>query len=192
MTACSSSPGRAASVKDFLGLVDKYYDEYNNANTPETQFNYEHAPQPVRQVTIRVLIVDDDAGFRALCSRRLRKTADQDYLITEAADAASAMDVISEDTFDCVLVDYRLPDMSGTDLIRAMRQISRHTVPMILMSAEDGKDMTDDAYLAGATSYLPKGRAGKPELVQAIRDAIEKSLLCRTHGTDKIHRTGTT
>ncbi len=135
-------------------------------------------------MTIRVLIVDDDADFRALCARRLRKTVDQDYLIIEAADAASAMGAFSVATFDCALVDYRLPDMSGADLIRALRQVSEHTVPMILLSAEDRKETSDDAHRAGATSYLPKCRAGDSELVQAIEDALEKSPLQRSHGAE--------
>ena len=143
-------------------------------------------------MTIRVLIVDDDAGFRALCARRLRKAADQDYLIIEAVDAASAMDAFSDNTFDCVLVDYRLPDMSGADLIRALRQVSEHTVPMILLSAEDRKETSDVAYLAGATSYLPKSRAGNSELVQAIQDALEKSPLQRSHGAQPKRQTRAT
>lgn len=166
--------------------------EDSHAIFPETYINFQSSPALILQVTIQILVVDDDQGFRALCRRLLQKNPAQDYLLTEAADAASGLDAFSKSTFDCVLVDYRLPDMLGTDLIQALRQVSEDTVPMILLSAEERVDTASDACLAGAINYLPKSRVGKRGLVQAIQYAHEKTMLHGPNGVEITHQTKTT
>ena len=121
-----------------------------------------------KKLTIKILIVDDDSGFRALCKRMLRKCPDQVYLLEEAVDAASAVETFSKNAFDCVLVDYRLPDMSGTDLIRTLRKSSGPAVPMILLSASNRDDMAEAKGLAEATSFLSKSEIGNLGLPQLI------------------------
>jgi CheY-like chemotaxis protein len=68
----------------------------------------------------RVLIVDDDAGVRAFVEQVL---STKHYATTAAADGAEAAHVFARlGPFDLVVIDLRMPDISGTELVRRLRQ----------------------------------------------------------------------
>src|SRR4051794_36722205 len=72
----------------------------------------------------RVLLVDDVPAFRKLVSTALRLRGGFE-VIGEAADGRSAITACAEDPPDVVVLDLGLPDLAGTDVIRALREACR-------------------------------------------------------------------
>ena len=68
----------------------------------------------------RVLVVDDNDVDR----ERLRRLLHDHHKIVEAATAEQGVSIAGSEDLDCVLLDYRLPDRDGTDVIRLFRELS--------------------------------------------------------------------
>ena len=89
---------------------------------------------------INVLLVEDDAGSRQLVRRALQSHDPSiSYEISEAEDLASATRMLSERNFDNVILDLRLPDSSGLDTLRSIKE----TCPDVLMAAIQEIDKLD-------------------------------------------------
>jgi two-component system phosphate regulon response regulator PhoB len=99
-----------------------------------------------------VLIVDDEDGIRSL----VRMTLD-DYDIDEAASVAEALEAASRRRFDLFLLDVMLPDGSGFELCRALKQDPRtSSVPVLILTAKAQQADLAAAEAAGADGYFTK------------------------------------
>jgi excisionase family DNA binding protein len=101
-----------------------------------------------------VLVVDDEAGVRALVSDVL---SDAGFRVMEAPAAGAALDLAASHRPDLVIADVNLPGMPGTELTRALRRRPEMAgVPIIAVTGlfEDG--MTARVYDAGADLLLAK------------------------------------
>ncbi len=124
------------------------------------------------QTTLKILIVDDDIHFRTLCKRRLQRNSSITFLVSEAADATSALETMDEETFDCLLIDHGLPDMAGTVLIEKLQRTLDLPVPMLLLSAKNRDDFDGDIGDCGAAVFLPKREVANYGLVPSILSCI--------------------
>ena len=112
-----------------------------------------------------ILLVEDDAMVRGWVRLSLRSS--EFRVVGEAEDAATAVDLCRRRAPDLLLVDYRLPDMVGTELLRQLRQ-DGVTAPAILMTANGERGMNEAAREAGAQgTVLKTGKSG--ELLLALR-----------------------
>ena len=97
------------------------------------------APQPtIPKVTAsapRILLVDDEDAVQKLLTYPLRK---EGYDVVPALDGREALDRLSEDNFDLVVLDVMMPKMDGFDVCREIR--ARSTVPIIMLTAQDRGD----------------------------------------------------
>jgi two-component system response regulator NreC len=117
---------------------------------------------------IRLLMVDDHAVIR-MGLRMLLEDEEDIEIIGEADSASQAMNEISLNKPDVVLMDIGLPDLSGIDATRKIKQLWPDTAVVALTIHEDEEyffKMLD----AGASGYVPK-RAAPEELITAIRAA---------------------
>jgi YesN/AraC family two-component response regulator len=101
----------------------------------------------------RILIVDDELEVRKTLSAFLSKKFD--CTITTASDGAKAIEKVSSGKFDLMLVDIKMPGLSGIDV---MKEVSRRApgTKMLVISAYDSDDVADSALKAGASDYVPK------------------------------------
>ena len=106
------------------------------------------------QTAGRLLIVDDLADNRALLTRRFLRRG---YQIVEAAGGAEALSAIETDDFDCVLLDWMMPEMSGDEVLRRIRE-SRDaaSLPVIMVTARDQSEDVVAALKFGANDYITK------------------------------------
>jgi DNA-binding NarL/FixJ family response regulator len=120
---------------------------------------------------VGVLVVEDDAMVRSWVRLSLRNS--EFRLAGEAADATTALDLCARRAPDLLLVDYRLPDMVGTELLRELRHRGVAT-PAVLMTANGEKGMNEAAREAGAQgTVLKTGKAD--ELLLALRLVLDGS-----------------
>src|SRR5690242_8008819 len=80
-----------------------------------------------------VLVVDDDAGFRKLVRTLLERAS---LTVEEAADADEAIAAVERTTPQLVLLDVVLPEMSGYELFRELRERFGSSLPIIFISGE--------------------------------------------------------
>jgi two-component system NarL family response regulator len=115
---------------------------------------------------IRILIVDDHFIVRLGLKGVLNMQPDM-QVVAEAEDGPEAIRRFREQRPDVALVDLRLPGMSGTDAITAIRA-EFPDARLIAVSALESDDLVSLAFQAGARGYVPTKVPGE-ELVKAIR-----------------------
>jgi signal transduction histidine kinase len=120
-----------------------------------------------------LLIVDDNRLDRELVRRLLAR----EYRVCEAATAQEAEECLAEQPVDLVLLDNRLPDMDGIDLLPLFA--GRH-LPVIMLTEIETPEIIVQAMQRGAQDYLVKGALTPESLSRAIRNALEKATLRRT------------
>ncbi|HEY8369394.1 MAG TPA: sigma-54 dependent transcriptional regulator [Thermodesulfobacteriota bacterium] len=100
----------------------------------------------------RILIVEDNAGLRAGISRALREAG---HDAVEAPDGESALERLQEGSFDLVLTDMRMGEVSGLDVLRAARRANESTL-VIVMTAYGTIQGAVEAMREGAYDFLQK------------------------------------
>lgn len=118
---------------------------------------------------IRVLVADDSRVMRQIVVRTLRQ-AGFDWDVSEAADGQEALDSVRADEPDVVLSDWNMPNMSGLELLQAMRAEGFGT-PFGFVTSEGSAEMRQMAEDAGALFLI-----AKPFTPEAFRDTIEPCL----------------
>lgn len=101
-----------------------------------------------------ILVVDDDAGIRELVAFGLRRAG---FDVVEAASGEDALDLVEGGTIGLVVLDIGLPGMSGTDVVRALRERPQAaTLPVILMTGTGEVDSLVAGLGAGADDFVAK------------------------------------
>ncbi len=118
-----------------------------------------------------ILIVDDDKDLSAIIADMLE---DYGYRVMKAEDKESAFALLSENIFHLILLDINLPDGSGFELCRELREIS--TLPVIFASARTSETDRITGFDIGGDDYLPKPYSMK-ELLSRVN-----ALIRRTYG----------
>lgn len=118
---------------------------------------------------VRLLVVDDDLVDR-LAIRRAVEHSDLDAEITEASTAKEALALLPR-RFDCLLLDHDLPDLTGTELTRRLREAGDHT-PVILVTGAHDEDLLQQAIDAGITDFFPKSDVSPRRVALRVRFAI--------------------
>jgi two-component system, OmpR family, KDP operon response regulator KdpE len=132
---------------------------------------------------LRVLVIDDEPPIRKLLRVGLSAHG---YQIVEASNGKMALDLLSEQTPDLVILDLGLPDMQGHELLRTMRA-RNDSVPIVVLSSRDDETGKVQALDSGADDYVTKP-FGMDELLARMRAALRHQL--QTHGERPIFRVG--
>ncbi|MGI8574313.1 MAG: response regulator [Egibacteraceae bacterium] len=103
---------------------------------------------------ISVIVADDHALFRRGLEMVLDDEADVS-VVAEASDGIEAVELVTEHLPDLVLMDVRMPGMSGIEATKAIRDASPHTKILMLTISDEEEDLYE-AIKAGAGGYLLK------------------------------------
>lgn len=119
---------------------------------------------------MNILIVDDSKAMRAIVIRAVKAAGFADAAYREAGNGREAMVAISESVPDIVLTDWNMPEMSGFELIQAIRA-SHGGVKIGMLTSESDPSLRDQALQAGASFLLQK-----PFTPDAVKVALENLL----------------
>jgi FixJ family two-component response regulator len=123
-----------------------------------------------------VFVVDDDTSVREALQRLVRSAG----LRVEAfASAEEFLNRAPADAPSCVLLDLRLPDLSGLDLQRRMAE-SNHQIPIVFITGHGDIPTTVRAMKAGAVEFLTKPLV-EGDVLESIRQAIARDRAAREH-----------
>jgi two-component system response regulator HydG len=116
-----------------------------------------------------ILVIEDDLTFSRILEGFLKK---HKYAVTLSNKGKDGLKTFSEGTFDLVLVDYRLPDTTGMDLLLEIKEVSPAT-PVILMTGFSDIRTAVKAIKAGAFEYITKP-VNPDELLMIAQQALKK------------------
>src|SRR6185312_8712979 len=153
-------------------LNQNLYD--GNEDSRETAAPAHVARQPSREffmqsavTNLNVLVVDDQQMMRDFITSRLRELGINQVAV--AASATEALKQLHEEKFDLIISDWIMPDMTGLDLVKAVRG---HPVlkkmPIIMASTWPGRDQMEQAKAEGVDHYLVK-----PFQTVQLRESLE-------------------
>jgi PAS domain S-box-containing protein len=120
--------------------------------------------------TVKILVVDDDEVDR-MAVRRALKAAGVQTELSEVSDCAGAIATLQTQLFDCVFLDYFLPDGDGLSLVRQLRALGI-TVPLIVLTGQGDEQVAVQLIKAGAHDYLSKAKISPENLAQVLRQTI--------------------
>jgi CheY-like chemotaxis protein len=144
--------------------------------------------------TPQILVIDDDPDEAELIRDALQR-AGVFYRVENASSADEGLDRLAEGEFEVALVDYRLGEWSGLDVLRKAQQQGVST-PMILLTGERDPDLDQAATSFGAVDFLKKAKMSPEELERSIRFAASngraltaaRSAEARTAALEEIGR----
>ncbi len=119
---------------------------------------------------MRILIADDSKAMRLIVTRTLRQAGFGDHEVVEAVNGREAFDLVATETPDLVLSDWNMPEMTGIELLDALRR-SGSGVPFGFVTSEGSAEMRQLAADSGALFLI-----AKPFNVDAFHEALAPVL----------------
>jgi DNA-binding response OmpR family regulator len=117
----------------------------------------------------RILIVDDEEGIRMLYAMELE---DEGYEVTTLPDGKDLLDVVERDKPDCIVLDIKMRDYNGLDLLQQIRR-KHYNLPVILNSAYSSFKV--DLKAVAADYYVVKS-SDLGELKEKLRIALQTRI----------------
>lgn len=122
----------------------------------------------------KILVIDDDANILEVVRMRLKSWG---YYVTIAKDGLEAKAAVSNTSFDLVIIDLRLSEEDGIELMEELIR-SHPDIPVIILTAHGSIESAVEAMRKGAYSYLTKPFHNE-DLSLHVKNALEKRLLAR-------------
>jgi len=102
----------------------------------------------------KILIVDDDKVTRSMVKSILVNSIKK-FEFDEAVDAEEAFNYIKNVEYDCILLDYILPDLTGIQFIEKLNE-DNVSIPVIMLTGKGDESLAVKVLKAGAYDYIPK------------------------------------
>lgn len=126
----------------------------------------------MKESHISILIIDDDKSDRNLLRRNLK--IHLNFECVEVDTVNEAMTLLDHKHFDCVIIDYKLPEKNGIEGIKLMKEAFPY-MPTIMYTGEGNELIATEAMKVGAIDYIPKNVLNAEYLVRTIENALEKA-----------------
>ena len=124
---------------------------------------------------LRVLLVDDEESYIKIVALGLRDEYEFNVAVAESGQEAIELMKASRVGFDVVILDYRMPGMTGLDVLRWMNENKVET-PSFMLTAAGSEAVAVDAMKLGAYDYCRKEDTDLPHLAHLIRATHERHL----------------
>ena len=142
-------------------------------SSPAVKRREEETPRAQSVRPARIVVVDDNADLR----ENIRDLLGDAYLVETYADGAAALAAMRLQRPDLVLTDIVMPCLDGFELLKAIRSDpALQSLPVIVLSARVGNEISVDGYDAGADDYLIKPFTGR-ELLARVNAHLKMTRL---------------
>jgi DNA-binding response OmpR family regulator len=160
---------------DVIGKIKNYLDHKDQpqANANETYLIPKESDSAPK-LNIKVLLVEDDAFLREICSKKLVK---EGFTVYEAIDGEQALNGVGKVEPDIILLDIILPAVDGFQILHQIRENQNKKVaiaPVIMLSNLGQDDDIKKAMEMGANDYLVKAHFTTEEIVEKIKKTLGK------------------
>ena len=105
---------------------------------------------------MKVLVVDDDEILLKTAEDTLASLGAKPFVTTSGEEALKLIKESKDDQFKVIILDWKMPDMSGLELSSKIKQIDNNDIPIILVSAYDWSEIEKDAKDAGINGFVFK------------------------------------
>jgi len=119
---------------------------------------------------MKILVVDDFSTMRRIVRNLLVELGFSNPLIQEADDGQNAIEMLRKTPVDLVVTDWNMPNMTGIELLRAIRaEPAMKGLPVLMVTAENNRDQIIAAAQAGVNGYIVK-----PFTAITLQEKIDK------------------
>ncbi len=119
-------------------------------------------------LNIKILIIDDMSTMRRIIKNALKQIGFTN--MEEAEDGNAALTKLRAETFNFVVSDWNMPNMTGLDLLKAIRaDASLKSIPVLMVTAEAKQENIVEAVQAGVSNYIVK-----PFTAETLKEKIDK------------------
>lgn len=116
---------------------------------------------------VRLLVIDDEKG---MCWALKKALEEGGYEVLTALSGPEGLSMLKRENFDLVLLDIKMPGMSGLEALEEIRKTSP-SLPVIIMTALSSLPVALEAMQKGADAYVTK-----PFQMSALKQTVEKVL----------------
>ena len=134
---------------------------------------------------LRVLIIDDDQDFLVQCKQRLEKESRNAYSVDTAVNGAEGLRMAQTGNYHVAVVDMKMPDMDGMEVLRQIRELELNVTPIVLTGFSDIQSAVE-AMKMGAADFMTKPLAVR-DLMQKIGHALTARELERWYSDRTEH-----
>jgi two-component system chemotaxis response regulator CheY len=119
---------------------------------------------------MKILVVDDFSTMRRIVRNLLVELGFTNTLIQEAEDGNAALALLRAQPFDLVVTDWNMPNMTGIELLRAIRaDAGLKSMPVLMVTAENNRDQIIAAAQSGVNGYVVK-----PFTAVTLKEKLDK------------------
>ena len=122
-----------------------------------------------KPLAIRVLFVDDEVGFVDVVAKRMSKRR---IAVTKSYSGAQALQALRKSDFDVVVLDLKMEDMDGIEVLRIIKKMAPN-LEVIMLTGHGSEKAARDGIKYGVADYMTKP-CDFDELVSKIREVYEK------------------
>ena len=123
----------------------------------------------MKEDRIRLLIVDDEAGYLEVLSKRFRK---RNLDVTTAGTGVEAIRILRREDFDVAVVDLKMEDMDGIEILKIFRKMDPE-LAVIILTGHGSEQAAREGVAEGAFDYLTKP-CDLNELLEKIKQACAR------------------
>lgn len=168
--------------EDFYIQIQEYYKEYKEELREERGVRSfsafacycmkQHLDQLRGEQPIRVLVVEDEQPMLYLTRGFLEQ--EEDFRVDTALSAEEALKKLSEQKYDVVVSDYKMPEIDGLEFLSILRR-QGNLIPFIFLTGRGGEEVAAAAFKEKASGYIIRGKnleSTYTELTDAIRQGV--------------------
>lgn len=124
--------------------------------------------------TYEILVIEDSHDMQDLYAELFAQAQDVRYQLTFAGTARDGVDTLPRQNFDCVLLDYELPDGDGLSVLRRLKNDLKSAIPVIMITGAGHERLAVSALKLGACDYLVKNDVTLRTLIDVVRGCIQR------------------
>ncbi|MDP8964557.1 MAG: ATP-binding protein [Cyanobacteriota bacterium] len=143
----------------------------------------------MNSVPLKILLVEDNPADADLLQEFLDESDETQWSLVHVERLKEALQVLSEDEFDVILLDLSLPDKQGLSTVTQTHEAAPD-LPILVLTGLNDRVIALEALRQGAQDYLVKGKIDSNLLVRAIHHAIERAQTLKKlrHSEEQLQR----